>query len=81
MKTKKIKSNEHDYIQTIATFKIRTSHWLMTTQKGHMTCSNFLQLIIHILNLVTQVDNVSLFYKNMQIFRSKFKISVILKRH
>lgn len=42
-------------------------HKLVTGQKYSMTGSNFVQLIIQILNLMTQLDDVSLFYENIHI--------------
>ena len=48
--------------------EIRASNQSLTQQKYCMTHSNFPQSIIHILNLMTQLNNVSLCYENIHIF-------------
>lgn len=46
--------------QTI--FEIKASHWSSNGQERDMTGSGILQPIIHILNVMTQLGNASLFY-------------------
>ena len=52
--------------------KINAGNQSMTRQKSYMASSNFLQQTVHIMNLMTQLNYVSLFHENMHFFTSEF---------
>ena len=53
--------------------KIRASHWSMTKQELHLTDSNFSELIMHILILLTKLKKFQ-FFINIFIFKPTIHI-------